>query len=181
MKNNNRLLVSIFPDEKWICSSSKTGDMITSECDEEKKINFSSRNDTSSQAIRNAQIFDCTKDFANVPVEFNSENGDKIFTDRGKKITFDRAVVTDDAIREALSHAAQKFDNKLLLTGNCELFTKRMAIMADDMGIIVLNPEMHSIIAAHRESLANAAPSLSPPRGLKKRGGFLRRIFSWKK
>ena len=73
-----------------------------------------------------------------------------LFTDRGNRLTFDRKTVTDDELRLALLHAREKFGNKLTLTGEDPVFTERMARMADDLGIGILNPELRSIIDAHR-------------------------------
>lgn len=115
---------------------------------------------------------------ADSPVEFNHEKtGANIFTDRGKRISFDRVRVTDEEIMLALAHAEQKFGGRITLTGEDQAFTERMARLADDMGIAILNPEMQPFVAAHRESLAKSAPSFAPPKTSKK--GFWRRIFSW--
>ena len=88
--------------------------------------------------------------------------------------------VTDEEIRLALAHAEQKFGGRITLTGDDPAFTERMARLADDMGITVLNPELQPIIAAHRDLLAQSAPSFAPPMMLAKKG-FWRRFLSWKK
>ena len=67
-------------------------------------------------------------------------------------VTFDRVRVTDDDIQLALTHAQNKFGNNLTLTGDDPIFTARMARLADDMGIGILNPELQVVIANHRES-----------------------------
>jgi len=85
-------------------------------------------------------------------VEYSEHTGKHLFTDRGNRVTFDRVVVTDNEIRMALVHAQAKFGNKLTLTGHDPVFTKRMAILADDMGMTILNPELHSVIAQNRIS-----------------------------
>ena len=177
METKDRLFVSIFPNGKWICSS-KNGDTINSESSEENISEFSSRYDTSLEALMNAHIFDCSKDLATAPVEFKNEStGANIFTDRGKLISFDRARVTDEEIRLALVHAEQKFGGKITLSGDDLKFTERMARLADDMGITVLNPEMQPAIFAHRESLAQSAPSVAPPKTSKR--VFWRRVLTW--
>lgn len=79
-----------------------------------------------------------------------SQNGDHLFTDRGNRITFDRVRVSDEEICLALIHAQQKFGNQLTLTGNDPDFTKRMACLADDMGMTVLNPDLQLMIANHQ-------------------------------
>ncbi len=76
--------------------------------------------------------------------------GEHIFTDRGNRITFDKVLVTDEEICLALMHAEQKFGKGLTLTGNDPLFTARMARLADELGLIILNPELQVEIANHR-------------------------------
>jgi hypothetical protein len=77
-------------------------------------------------------------------------NGGHLFTDRGNRVTFDRVLVSDDDILLALVHAEQKFGNQLTLTGDDLVFTVRMACLADDMGMTILNPDMQQVIANHR-------------------------------
>lgn len=84
-------------------------------------------------------------------VEYSAVEGNHLFTDRGNRVTFDKVRVTDDEIRLALVHAEQKFGGKITLTGEDPAFTERMAKLADDMGITVLNPEMAEVIQRHRE------------------------------
>ena len=86
-------------------------------------------------------------------VEFSKSSGDHLFTDRGNRLTFDRVRVTDQEIRLALAHAETKFGNKLTLTGDDLVFTKRMAKLADDMGITILNPDLQIVIKQHRDEL----------------------------
>lgn len=118
---------------------------------------------------------------ANCPLEIKNEStGNHLFTDRGNRVTFDKVRVTDEEIRLALVHAEQKFGGRITLTGDDPAFTERMARLADDMGITVLNPELQPIIAAHRDLLAQSAPSFAPPMMLAKKG-FWRRFLSWKK
>lgn len=81
-----------------------------------------------------------------------SQDGGHLFTDRGNRITFDRVCVSDGEIHLALIHAKQKFGNQLTLTGNDPDFTVRMARLADEMGMTVLNPELQLVIANHRAS-----------------------------
>ena len=85
-------------------------------------------------------------------VEYSKITGDHLFTDRGNRITFDREIVTDDDVRLALVHAQQKFGNELTLTGDDPRFKERMARIADDMGMTVLNPELQDAITAHRNA-----------------------------
>lgn len=83
-------------------------------------------------------------------VEYSSHGGGHLFTDRGNRVTFDRVRVSDDEIRLALVHAQQKFGQELTLTGEDPVFTARMARLADDMGMTILNPELRTVIANHR-------------------------------
>lgn len=85
-------------------------------------------------------------------VEYSAQDGNHLFTDRGNRVTFDRDIVADNDIRIALVHAQQKFGNSLTLTGPDDVFTARMARLGDDMGLTILNPELQSVIAAHRTS-----------------------------
>ncbi|APW48620.1 relaxase/mobilization nuclease domain-containing protein [Rhodoferax antarcticus] len=85
-------------------------------------------------------------------VEYSNLDGGHLFTDRGSRVTFDRVRVTDEDIQLALVHAQNKFGNNLTLTGDDPLFTARMARLADDMGIGILNPELQVVIEKHRES-----------------------------
>ena len=85
-------------------------------------------------------------------VEYSALEGNHLFTDRGNRVTFDKVRVTDEEIRLALVHAEQKFGGRITLTGDDLAFTERMARLADDMGITVLNPELSGVIERHRES-----------------------------
>lgn len=93
-------------------------------------------------------------------VEYRDQAGVHLFTDRGNRVTFDRVRVADDEIRLALAHAQQKFGLPLTLTGDDQVFAARMARLADDMGISILNPELQLVIEQHR--LACQAPSAAP-------------------
>lgn len=89
-------------------------------------------------------------------VEYSDRSGHHLFTDRGNRVTFDRAYVTDDELRLALAHAQQKFRGHVTLTGDDLVFVQRMARLADDMGIGVINPELQAVIAQHRSDRASA-------------------------
>lgn len=90
-------------------------------------------------------------------VEYNRSDGRHLFTDRGNRVTFDRMRVTDDEIKLALIHSQEKFGRQITLTGEEPIFVERMARLADDMGLKVLNPELQSVIQAHRASKKEAA------------------------
>lgn len=85
-------------------------------------------------------------------IAYSDKAGAHLFTDRGNRLTFDRQKVSDQEIQLALLHAQQKFGNSLTLTGTDPEFTARMAKLADDMGMKILNPEMQAVIAEHRKS-----------------------------
>lgn len=72
---------------------------------------------------------------------------------------------TDEEIMTILSGVEQKYGSKLFVPcdGYDPVFTARMARLADDMGITVLNPEFEPVIAAHRAALARFAPNVAPP------------------
>ena len=83
-------------------------------------------------------------------IEYSDHGGQHLFTDRGNRVTFDRVRVTDEEICLALIHAQNKFGKQLTLTGNDRAFSERMASLADDMGMTILNPELQPAIKNHR-------------------------------
>ncbi len=85
-------------------------------------------------------------------VEFSDRHDKHLFTDRGNRVTFDKVQVSDEEIRLALVHAQQKFGKALTLTGDDPIFTARMARLASDMNIEILNPELQLVIQEHREA-----------------------------
>ena len=87
-------------------------------------------------------------------VEYSDSSAQHLFTDRGNRVTFDRARVTDEEIQLALIHAQQKFGNQITLTGNDQAFSERMARLADDMGLTVLNPELQEALKTHKATKA---------------------------
>ena len=87
-------------------------------------------------------------------VEYSDSNASHLFTDRGNRITFDRALVSDEDICLAIIHAQNKFGKQLTLTGQDSIFTERMARLADNMGITILNPELQITIENHRNAKA---------------------------
>lgn len=149
MKNieTPRLIASTFPSGRWVMTG-QNGDILTSECSPEKSHEFSQKNDLSPSAGKLMLRFNWA--MLEIPVEHKSETGDHLFTDRGNNFTFDREKVTDDEIRLTLAAAEHKFGKQLTLTGDDPIFTARMATLADDMGITVLNPELKNIITNHR-------------------------------
>lgn len=90
-------------------------------------------------------------------VEYSRSDGRHLFTDRGNRVTFDRMRVTDDEIKLALIHSREKFGRQITLTGEEPIFVERMARVADDMGLKVLNPELQAVIQAHRAAKKEAA------------------------
>ncbi|ART61445.1 hypothetical protein CBP36_20985 (plasmid) [Acidovorax carolinensis] len=90
-------------------------------------------------------------------VEYSRGDGQHLFTDRGNRVTFDRMRVTDDEIKLALVHSREKFGRQITLTGDDPVFVERMARLAEDMGLSVLNPELKPVIEAHREAKKQAA------------------------
>jgi Relaxase/Mobilisation nuclease domain len=83
-------------------------------------------------------------------VEYSDSNASHLFTDRANRITFDRVYVSDEEIRLALIHAQNKYGKQLTLTGQDSVFTQRMARLADDLGMTILNPELQMTIENHR-------------------------------
>lgn len=84
-------------------------------------------------------------------VQYTRQGGAAAFNDRGNRVTFDRVLVTDEDILLALVHSREKFGRTLTLTGSDPVFLQRMAKLADDLGIKVLNPDLQGVIAVHRE------------------------------
>ncbi|MBG6078230.1 TraI/MobA(P) family conjugative relaxase [Polaromonas sp. CG_9.11] len=82
-------------------------------------------------------------------VQYRDPAGMHLFTDRGNRVTFDRKRVTDDEIGLALAHAQHKFGQPLTLTSSDPVFMRRMARLADEMGISILNPELQQVVAHH--------------------------------
>ena len=83
-------------------------------------------------------------------VEYSDSSATHLFTDRGNRITFDRVLVTDEDICLALVHAQNKYGKQLTLSGQDSVFTERMARLADDLGMTILNPELQMTIENHR-------------------------------
>ena len=84
-------------------------------------------------------------------VAYSDQGGRHLFTDRGNRITFDRVRVTDQEILLALAHAQTKFGNRLTLTGTDQVFAERMAQLAVEMDIRILNPELQYVAVRHRD------------------------------
>lgn len=94
-------------------------------------------------------------------VEYSRNDGQHLFTDRGNRVTFDRMRVTDEEIKLALIHSREKFGRQITLTGEEPIFVARMARLADDMGLKILNPELQPAVQAHREAKKQAAGQLA--------------------
>jgi hypothetical protein len=78
-------------------------------------------------------------------IEYSDSNGDLLFIDRGNRVTFDREIVSDDEIRLALLHASRKFGNQIMLTGTDAIFAERMARLAFELNLTVINPELQKL------------------------------------
>ena len=89
-------------------------------------------------------------------IEYSDKNNHRLFTDRGNRITFDRPMVTDEEIRLALLHAQQKFGRHITLSGHDPVFVARMARHADDLGLVVLNPELEPVVELRRQERLSA-------------------------
>ena len=152
---NKEILISNYPSGRWVATG-PSGDILTSECDREKALKFIGGNDCAHVNIEPDLVWPSS--MFKAPTEHKSEAGDLFFTDRGNRVTFDRVRVSDDEIRLALAHAQQKFGQQLTLTGNDPIFTERMARLADDMGMTILNPELRMVIANHRTDRVRQEP-----------------------
>jgi hypothetical protein len=69
------------------------------------------------------------------PIAHCDDAGNHQYTDRGGKLTFDREHVTDTEIHVALLAAEEKFGGPVKLLGDDQVFTDRMARIADEMGM----------------------------------------------
>lgn len=87
-------------------------------------------------------------------VTFSHPHGGHIFTDRGNRITFDKVYVSDEDIQLALLHSKEKFGGKIFLTGSDVDFSRRVAVIADSIGMSVLNPELQSFVLQHKLNMA---------------------------
>lgn len=140
----------------------QTGQTISSGADRENLLQFARENDCSDEAVKSRFEWHWPAAMFNVPIPVVGEDGTVFFNDRGNRLTFDKDRVTDDEIRIALAHAQTKFGTALKLTGEDPAFTSRMARLADDMGLTVLNPELEPVVLAHRAALARLAPNVAP-------------------
>jgi len=80
-------------------------------------------------------------------VEYQRQNGEAVYVDRGNKITFDRKTVTDQDLALALFHAREKWGKGIVLTAGDDAFTARMVKAAVAAGITVKNPELQQMQA----------------------------------
>ena len=152
------MFLSIFPSGRWVVTGEGKS-MITSESNLEEGKKFCYQNDdTSPEAVARAEAsaFNWPAAMFEPPIEVLDEAGNRLFTDRGNRLTFDRVLVTDNDISLALLHAQQKFGRQLTLNGDDPVFTARMARLADDIGIVVLNPELQNCIQEHRRLKAQS-------------------------
>ena len=98
--------------------------------------------------------------------KYSTLDGKHLFTDRGNRLTFDRVIVSDEDILLALAHARQKFGVELILTGTSIDFQIRVATLADNLGMVVLNPELQEAVKIHRDSrrvqVSEAPPIIAP-------------------
>lgn len=70
---------------------------------------------------------------------FNFDDGRAAFVDNGDTVSWDRALVDDDALRLSLKHAAEKWGKKLTVNGGDAAFQNRLLDMADSLGIEIIN------------------------------------------
>ena len=149
--DSSELLLTNYPSGRWVLTG-QNGDVITSESGWEKSLDFGRKNDISTVALERAEArgFNWPQSMFEAATEHKNDAGDHLFTDMGNRVTFDRELVTDDDIRLLLAHGQQKFGNELTLTGDDPRFRERMARLADDMGLTVLNPELQDAIQNHR-------------------------------
>jgi len=78
---------------------------------------------------------------------FTYPDGKLAFADNGDNISWDRAMVDDDALRLSLRHAAEKWGRKLTINGGDEAFQQRLARTAKDLGLEIANVQLKAITA----------------------------------
>lgn len=78
---------------------------------------------------------------------FTYPDGKLAFADNGDNISWDRAMVDDDALRLSLRHAAEKWGRKLTINGGDEAFQQRLARTAKDLGLEIANVQLLAITA----------------------------------
>lgn len=82
---------------------------------------------------------------------FTYPDGKLAFADNGDNISWDRALVDDDALRLSLRHAAEKWGRKLTINGGDEAFQQRLARTAKDLGLEIANVQLQAITAPVNE------------------------------
>lgn len=145
--------------------SAKQYQEILSRLIEEEKREFAIRS-AKSNAIRPFEVDTLLAQYVglvwhvtgNGNVVYDDHADRHIFTDRGNRITFDRKSVSDEDILLALAHAQQKFGKQVTLTGDDPIFLARMAYLADDMGMAILNPDLRSAIGEYRRNQSQMIP-----------------------
>lgn len=155
--------------------SGQNGEIATPSDGLKKTEAWSKNNDGSELALQNSAKLVWPAAMFQAPEEHHNASGKHLFTDRGSRVTFDKVLVTDDDIRLALAHSQQKFGDKVILTGDDIVFSQRMARLADDMGLTVLNTELQPAISEHRAALARFAPNVVPAMAVKR--NWWKRIF----
>lgn len=70
---------------------------------------------------------------------FNFNDGRAAFVDNGDTVSWDRALVDDDALRLSLKHATEKWGRRITVEGGDSAFQLRVLNMADSLGIEVIN------------------------------------------
>lgn len=68
-------------------------------------------------------------------VIYSHKSGERIFTDSGNKLNFDKATVSDAELDVVLRYAKDKWNGKLKLAGGDENFKKRLVDKANKLGI----------------------------------------------
>ena len=93
-------------------------------------------------------------------VIYSFKNGGAGFTDDGDKLSFGRKEVTDEALAMSLQYAAEKWGNKIRISGGDEVFKERAAKLALQLGIEVLNPELRHVQQPIKQPVVQAKPTV---------------------
>lgn len=81
------------------------------------------------------------------------------FIDEGRRLTWGRDIVDDEALLATLRYAQSKWGNSLHISGGEEIFKARVVRMATSMGMKIVNPELQHLQGQLQTSKAHSVPA----------------------
>lgn len=97
-------------------------------------------------------------------VSYDFASGEPAFRDEGQRITWGRKSVSDDAMLLSLRYSADKWRDGIRISGGDFVFKERVARMAVQEGIRILNPELKQLVQRiQHENEARAKLGAVPP------------------